>query len=238
MSFMKAHQAKIKAMQDKRLLAKADNPSLTPTPSSGLFSAKQQLDLYLDSLAQDQKRLSALNSLEARRALKVTELLPKYQAYVTTFLASNVELDNPICAWVLIWLFDCEQFEEGFELAKTLLAKNITMPEGFSRDIPTFVADAIREWGDAQLKAKHSIEPYIDEVLTLVNDPVGVWQIHEQLRAKLYKIKGLSAYEQGKYLEAVESLTTAQDLWVDVGVKTKLTEAEKKLAKQNTDQPT
>ncbi|WP_259639918.1 phage terminase small subunit, partial [Pseudomonas syringae] len=49
--------------------------------------------------------------------LKRDELLPKYLDYVQRYRDSELNFQNSVLVYVLIWLFDTEQFTQGLELA-------------------------------------------------------------------------------------------------------------------------
>ncbi|EPM83895.1 putative terminase, endonuclease subunit, partial [Pseudomonas syringae pv. actinidiae ICMP 19068] len=63
-----------------------------------------------DALAGDLERISAINSREQRQLLKRNELLPKYLDYVQRYRDSELNFQNLVLVYVLIWLFDTEQF--------------------------------------------------------------------------------------------------------------------------------
>lgn len=233
MSITQRYQAKMKAIDDaKRLhgLTNQGQPQVIKEIKSfeTVGTTYQTLAFYQAGLDEDLTRLKALNT-EQKIALKTKELIPRYLPIVNEFLASDRQAETPLCGWVLIWLSDCAEFEEAFNLAKQLLARGQELP--VKREIPVFMADAIKEWATNELAQGNAINPYVSDLLTLVeNDPA--WAIHDKSRAELYKLLGLQAFAKEDWQEAVDKFTTAQALDKDVGVKTRLATAEKALAKQ------
>lgn len=230
---MKKHQERMAAKLANQLnQTLGANDSGANPPVQGLMEAKQKLALYQAALNLDLARLSDLNSKEQKRDLKTLELLPKYLPYVESFKESGQTFANPIVAYCLVWLFDCDRFDDGFELANYMIATGQSMPERFKSDVQTFVCDAIKDWAEAQQKAGHSSEPYLSQIIELISLPDGqpAWVVHEDLQGKLYKLLGYQFYNAQQYSEAVEAWEKAQHLYSGAGVKTIL-EKVKKLVK-------
>lgn len=195
---------------------------------SSVGTTYQTLALYTASLEDDLKRLKDLTT-EQKAQLKATELIDKYKPVVDGVLSSGRKINSPVVGWVLVWMMDCGQFDDALPLAKKLLAIGQELP--VKRDIPTFMADAFKEWATAEINAKNSINPYIGDFLQLVETDQA-WAITNKSRADLYKLLGLQAYFGAQWQAAIDYFTTAQELNDNIGVKTKLAEAEKALAKQ------
>ncbi|WP_443190141.1 phage terminase small subunit [Pseudomonas indica] len=213
-------------------LGKAAGGAEVFTPATALAgpaNAQKQLTLMTTALAEDLARLSDLNSLEARQHLKREELLPKYLAYVQRYRESGLNHANPVLMQVLVWLFDTEQFEQALELADFAMAQGQTMPERFKRDIPTFVADSMIDWAEAEHKAGRSPEPYLSQLLPRVD---GQWQLFERIPARFHKLLGILALENERWAQAITHFERATELYPEIGVKTRLEEAAKALRRQ------
>lgn len=195
-------------------------------------NAQKHLKLMETALAGDLERLSAINSLELRQQLKREELLPKYCDYVRRYRESGLNYPNPVLMQVLVWLFDTEQFEEGLELALFAIEQGQTLPERFKRDVPTFVADQVIEWAEAEHKAGRSPEPYVSNLLPLVEG----WKLFERIPARYHKLLGLLAMEREDWAEAIARFDAAEALYPEIGVSTRRAACEKALRKQQAEQ--
>lgn len=213
--------------------ANRETPAVTAyTAADALNSpanAQKHLKLMEAALAGDLERISAINSRELRQQLKRDELLPKYLDYVQRYRDSDLNYPNPVLMQVLVWLFDTVQFEAGLELALFAMGQGQKLPERFTRDVPTFVADAVIEWAEAEHKAKRSPEPYVSNLLPLVD---GEWELFERIPARYHKLLGLLAMDREDWAEAIERFDRAENLYAEIGVSTRRAAADKALRKQ------
>lgn len=205
----------------------ASGEAYTPaTALAGPANAQKHLALMTTALAEDCARLSDLNAMADRQRLKREELLPKYLDYVQRYRESGLNHPNPVLMQVLVWLFDTEQFEPALELADFALQQGQAMPERFRRDIPTFIADTVIEWAEAEYKAKRSPEPYLSQLLLRVD---GEWQLFERIPARYHKLLGIIAMDQEQWTEAIARFERAAQLYPEIGIKTRLDDANKAL---------
>ena len=136
---------------------------------------------------------------------------------------------NSVLVYVLIWLFDTTQFEKGLELADFAMSQGQVLPERFNRDIPTFVADEVIEWAEAEFKAGRSPEPYVSNLLPRVD---GEWNLFERIPARYHKQLGILAMDRKEWALAVTHFERAEALYDGIGVGTRLAGARKALTKQ------
>ncbi len=217
MSLALAHKRRLLAAGAAALVAAASAP-VAYSPESALTSpanARKNLLLQEAALDQDLERLSAINGLAGKQALKRDELLPKYQDYVQRYCESGLNFPNRVLVQVMIWLFDTEEFDDGMELAHFAIGQGQQMPELFKRDIQTFVADAVCDWAYAEYKANRSPEPYLSDLLPLVD---GEWQLTEQIPAKFHKLIGIRAMEGKEWATALLHFNRATELYSSIGV--------------------
>ncbi|BAV77754.1 phage small terminase subunit [Pseudomonas chlororaphis subsp. aurantiaca] len=232
MSLALAHKRRILAQGSAAVAAAAAAPAAySPAEAlSSLANARKHLLLQEAALDLDLERLSALNNLASKQALKRDELLPKYQDFIQRYIESGLVMPNRVLVQVIVWLFDTEQFEDGLELADFAIAQGQEMPERFKRrDIQTFVADAVIEWANAEQDVQRSPEPYVSNLLPRVD---GEWQLPEQIPAKYHKLLGIRAMDQQKWEAAITHFERATELYSAIGVKTKLDACRKELTKQ------
>ncbi|WAE53248.1 phage terminase small subunit [Stutzerimonas frequens] len=217
------------------------------TALAGPANAQKHLALMTTAMDADLERISAINSREARQALKRDELLPKYLDYVQRYRESGLNHPNPVLMQVLVWLFDTAQFEAGIELADFAIGQGQQLPERFKRDVQTFVADELIDWAEAEHKAGRSPEPYVSQLLPRVDgnwdgfkqggesERPAPWQLFERIPARYHKLLGVLAMDRKDWAPAVAHLNRATELYPEIGVKTRLEGAEKALRKQQTE---
>lgn len=191
-------------------------------------NAQKHLKLMESALDVDLERISQIDSRELRQALKRDELLPKYLEYVQRYRDSGLNYANPVLMYVLVWLFDTAQFEQGLELATFAMAQGQKLPERFDRNIQTFVGDEVIEWAEAEQKAGRSPEPYVSNLLPLVD---GEWKLFERIPARYHKLLGVLAMERKEWANAIEHFKRAETLYPEIGVKTRREACEKELRK-------
>lgn len=231
MSLALAHKRSTLALGSAAVAAAAGAP-VAYSPADALSSpanARKHLMLQEAALDQDLERVSAINGMAMRQALKRDELLPKYQDYVQRYCESGLNFPNRVLVQVMIWLFDTEEFEDGMELAHFAIGQGQQMPERFKRDIQTFVADAVCDWAYAEYKANRSPEPYLSDLLSLVD---GEWELTEQIPAKYHKLVGLRAMEAKDWGLALLHFNRATELHPSIGVGVRVENCLRALKKQ------
>ncbi len=231
MSLALAHKRSTLALGSAAVAAAAGAP-VAYSPADALSSpanARKHLMLQEAALDQDLERVSAINGMAMRQALKRDELLPKYQDYVQRYCESGLNFPNRVLVQVMIWLFDTEEFEDGMELAHFAIGQGQQMPERFKRDIQTFVADAVCDWAYAEYKANRSPEPYLSDLLSLVD---GEWELTEQIPAKYHKLVGIRAMEDKDWGLALLHFNRATELHPSIGVGVRVENCLRALKKQ------
>lgn len=129
--------------------------------------------------------------------------------------------DHALLGQVLVWLFDIKDIAQAMDLAVYCIEHDVPMPERFKRDLPTYLCDTIIDWADIEFEAGRSVEPYFTNVFDLS----GEWDLHDEIRAKFYRLKGLIAMDKEEFADAVPALETAMEYGAKV--KTALGEARK-----------
>ncbi|WLG73591.1 phage terminase small subunit [Pseudomonas simiae] len=233
MSLALAHKRRILALGSTAVAALAATAGMAYTPGDALSSpanARKHLLLQEAALDQDLARLSDLKNLASKQSLKREELLPKYQEYVQRYCESGLNFPNRVAVQVMVWLFDTAQFDDALDLADFLMEQGQQMPERFKRrDLQTFVADAVCEWAYAEYNAKRSPEPYLSNLLPLVD---GVWNLTEQIPSKYHKLIGMRAMEAEQWETALKHLERSTELYAQAGNNTRIKRIRKALEKQ------
>ena len=189
-------------------------------------NAKKHLQLMVDALNVDLDRISAIDSRELRQQLKRDELLPKYLDYVQRYLDSKLIFPNPVMMQVLVWLFDTQQFTTGLQLADLAMLQEQELP--FKRNVQTFVADEVIEWAYAEYEVGRTPEPYVSDLLHLVD---GEWQLFERIPARYHKLLGIIAIDLEDWPIAIAHFERAIELYPEIRVATRLDAARKALKK-------
>ncbi|MCP2140733.1 UNVERIFIED_ORG: hypothetical protein J2Y94_002058 [Pseudomonas poae] len=238
MSLALAHKRRTIALGGAAITAAAASAALPYSPAEALSSpanARKHLLLQEAALDQDLARLSDLKNLASKQSLKREELLPKYQEYVQRYCESGLNFPNRVAVQVMVWLFDTAQFDDALELADFLMEQGQQMPERFKRrDLQTFVADAVCEWAYAEYNAKRSPEPYLSDLLPLVD---GVWNLTEQIPSKYHKLIGMRAMEAEQWETALKHLERSTELYAQAGNNTRIKRIRKALEKQSAANP-
>ncbi|MDH2080332.1 phage terminase small subunit [Pseudomonas atacamensis] len=233
MSLALAHKRRTLALGVTAVAAALSSAAMAYTPADALSSpanARKHLLLQEAALDQDLARISAINGLAGRQALKREELLPKYQEYVQRYCESGLNFPNRVAVQVMVWLFDTAQFDDALELADFLMEQGQQMPERFKRrDIQTFVADAVCEWAYAEYTAQRSPEPYLSDLLPRVD---GEWELTEQIPSKYHKLIGMRAMEAKQWDVALKHLERSTELYAQAGNNTRIKEVRRALEKQ------
>jgi tetratricopeptide (TPR) repeat protein len=224
-----AHKRRVKALGPGASVAGAEASVYSAeTALSSPANAKKHLQLMVDALNVDLDRLSAIDSRELRQQLKRDELLPKYLDYVQRYLDSKLIFPNPVMMQVLVWLFDTAQFTTGLQLAQVAMAQEQELPERFKRNVQTFVADEVIEWAETEYKAGRTPEPYVSDLLHLVD---GEWQLFERIPARYHKLLGIIGIDLEDWPQAIAHFERAIELYPEIGVGTRLDTARKALKK-------
>lgn len=229
MSLALAHKRRLNALGPAAASAGAAAQVYSAeTALSSPANAKKHLQLMVDALNVDLDRISAIDSRDLRQQLKREELLPKYLDYVQRYLDSKLIFPNPVMMQVLVWLFDTQQFTQGLQLAQVAMVQEQELPERFRRNVQTFVGDEVIEWAEAEYKAGRTPEPYVSDLLHLVD---GEWQLFERIPARYHKLLGIISIDLEEWAQAITHFERAIELYPEIGVNTRLETARKALKK-------
>jgi hypothetical protein len=166
-----------------RVLAELAAASAEPGgPTTG-----SQYELQLYQLAEDRRRLHALQSIKSKIVLKA-QLLPNYHAWVDGVLAAGKGGQDDVFATVLVWSIDAGDYERAVQMAGYAMTHKMTLPDQYKRDIPTMLVD---EFSEAYLHGKLAEDPALAvKVLAQIGNLTEGSDVPDQARAKLYKALG------------------------------------------------
>lgn len=184
--------------------------------------------LQLAELKNDKSLLSHIKSDESRAEAKA-KLIPKYLPYVEGILAANQKVEDEIVTTIMLWCLDAGMFDLGLKIAVFALAHGLDMPDSFSRDTPSIVAEEIANTALSKLKAGDVFDL---NILLQAEQLTESYDLHDPIRAKLYCAIGKIFLSVENYVPAIEYMKKAIAKKDNVGCKQDLDRAEKLLAKQ------
>lgn len=142
-------------------------------------------------LADHKRSLKALQSVERKIELKRT-LLPEYDAWIGGVFDAERDtgqgVQDEVFTTTMLWRIDVGDFGHALEMAAYAMRWQLAMPEHIQRDLPTLVTEEISE---AAIRAFGADEPFPGKILMDVAALTNASDMHDQVRAKLYKALGL-----------------------------------------------
>ncbi|PUA16812.1 phage terminase small subunit [Glaciimonas sp. PCH181] len=227
-----------------RILAEQSAASSAPgQPTSG---SAYELQLY--QLAEHKRALKTIQSIKGKIAHKAT-LLPEYQAWIEGVLAAGNGGQDDVLTTLLVWSIDVGEFDRALEIARYAVLHKMTLPDQYSRDIPTMLLDEfagayLHKNGGGMLAKdpRHAVD-----VLGAIGELTQDSDVPDQARAKLHKALGyalLAVANNGKddkvdfkpaqlamAKAANLNLKRALTLFEGVGVKKDIERLERRLKK-------
>lgn len=197
-------------------------------------------ELMLYKLADDRRRLKAIQSVERKIEVKAT-LLPSYAQWIDGVLAGGKGAQDDVVATLLVWHIDTGAYDRALVIAGYCMAHRFTLPDGYSRDIPTMMLD---EFAAAYLQGKLGEDPqHAVTVLGAVDTMTAASDAPDQARAKLHKAIGLAMVALldqqdetdiapallGQASAAMGQLQRARALSESVGVKKEIERLERRI---------
>ena len=192
--------------------------------------------LQLAELKNDQNLLRNVKS-EIERAQYKATLIPKYMPYVEGVLSIEErapDLKDDIVTTIMLWCFDADMFEDGLRIAEFALKHGLSMPDTFSRDTASIVAEEI---GNAAKAAYAESKVFDIAILEKANALTSTFSMHDQIRAKLYVAMGRTYLQKELYGLAVTFLKRAIKHNENCGGKQDLQKSERLLKKQLEENP-
>lgn len=208
-------------------MAEAQQKTGDESIANGVVSSLvQRYRVIRASVDVDLKAMEGVSSQERRKELK-RQHIEKYKEYIDAYLGSEEVHRNSVLTQYMVWLFDVGQIEEGLNLANICIAQDQEMPERFNRSIQGFVADAILEWAQTEVKDSHAVSPYFDQMFDIVT--TKQWDIFEGVVCGYYKLAAQMAEDNKEDAKALELYKLADGAWDKAKVTTKINQLTKKL---------
>lgn len=172
-------------------------------------------ELMLVKLAEDKRRLKDIKSVEKKAELKA-QLLPDYQPWIDGVLEADTGRQDDVLMTVFVWAIDCGKLGLSLTIGDYALRHNLVMPDQYQRDVASVLAEEI---ADLALK---SGDDYQRENLSWIEQAVALTDphdIHDAIRAKLYKAYGYALRAADEPRTARMHLARALELDARAGVK-------------------
>lgn len=210
MSLARAHYQRTLAARENRA---ADGAT------SGAVAAGPMVDRMAVLLRMHQGQLNNIQSKAARIEAK-RAMLPEYSAYIDGVLAADGGAQDDIVTTVMLWRLDTGDWDGAIAIAAYAMRHDLQMPFGWSRTLPATVAELVAEGAIAE--PVPAMLDTLRQVMELTSDR----DMHDQVRAKLYKAMGLIVKETDPAV-AIENFEAALALHPNCGVKAELSRLKK-----------
>lgn len=236
MSIVRRHRQRILAAQLAAQVV-ADPEGARPGVAATAY------DLQRARLGVDLRRLKEIQSIERKIDLK-RELLPDYADWVAGVLEADTGAQDDILVQMMIWTIDIGDFASALPMCRYVVANKLDLPDRFDRTAPTLICEEIAE---AALKSIGRGETFDLEILLETAALVSDSDIYDQVRAKLEKATGLlllgkaetigqgddgpAGAKRGWFEQARDRLRRALSLDTNIGVKKKLEQLDRDIAK-------
>lgn len=193
-------------------------------PGESLAGASRY-ELMLAKLATDRRRLSSIKSVQSKIAVK-REVLPEYAEYIAGALEGGRGAQDDVLTTIMVWRVDAGDYAGALDIASYALQHRLTLPDQYDRSLATVIAEEFAEAALTTIKAGGTFDR---EQLHQVADLTSSYDMHDQVRAKLYKAMGYAAMDKPEV--ALPYLHRALALHDRVGVKNDIDRLEKELVK-------
>ncbi|MEX0738183.1 MAG: phage terminase small subunit [Pseudohongiella sp.] len=202
--------------------ARKDAAAGTPDRPTG-----DSYNLHKAAVIEDSRRLHDIESIERKIEAK-REMLPNYEGYVKGVLEAGTGQQDDVLMTLMVWYLDTGDLARGLDIAEYAVEHGLETPDRYQRKTANLVAEEV---ADFALKLDEDAENK-EEILAQVERTeagFGEADMHDQVKAKLFKALGYLQRDTGRKQEAVDSLKRALELNDKVGVKKDIERLEKEL---------
>ena len=181
-------------------------------------------DLMLMQLGEDRRRLKGIQSTVKKAEIKV-EVLPKYVPWVDGVLAADGAQQDDVLMYVMLWRIDAGDYAGSLAIGRHAIRHGWSMPQGFSRNVQTLLAEEMADAAKNALVAKTDFDP---DLLMQTLDVIGDLDMPDQSRARLHKSLGW-VLRESQPVAALNHLQQAMQLDERCGVKKDIEQLERKI---------
>jgi len=172
------HQQKVRTAQQKQkinVLDSVENKTMN-----------QEYDIIKASLEGDLITLKGLKTKLKKLEYKA-HIIPNYLDYLKKYQESEHDHPNAILSQVVVWLFDCEQFELAFKYVTLAMQQGQKLPVRFTTpNFETFICDELSDYAIRQLKAEQPA-PYIEFAIQGIQSG---WDVNAIVKGKVFAMAG------------------------------------------------
>lgn len=233
MSLAKQHKAKcLAAAAAQDLQTASANERNSAANVNHVPEQNAPLDVLKAALQQDLAALHDLTDVQKKIALKKEQLIPKWSPLIQQYRESGAHHPFEPLVWFCIWLLDAEQVDTCIEYSDLAIAQQQKLPANFTTSsLDTFIAEGIHDWAQRQLKAGHSAEPFLTNVLERVESKR--WLVtHPIALNKIYKLVAQFAETENQFEKAEQFYLKCVEVNPEKhGVKGALQKVQQKLGK-------
>ncbi|MEQ5834234.1 phage terminase small subunit [Marinobacter sp. NFXS9] len=206
----------------QKAMAAKDAATATPTKPQG-----DSYELHRAAIIEDTRRLHDIQSIERKIEAK-RELLPNYDGYVQGVLEAGKGQQDDVLMTLMVWHLDIGDLKTGLDIAEYAVAHDLKTPDRYQRDTANLVAEEVADFA-LKLDDKAEGKPDILEQLHRTVECFADADMHDQVKAKLFKALGYLERDIGDKEIALQSLKRALELSERVGVKQDIQRLEKEL---------
>jgi len=181
-------------------------------------------DLMLMQLGEDRRRLKGIQSTVKKAEIKV-EVLPKYVPWVDGVLSADGAQQDDVLMYVMLWRVDAGDYAGALTIGRHAIRHGWSMPQGFSRNVQTLLAEEMADAAKNALMAKTDFDP---DLLMQTLDVIGELDMPDQSRARLHKSLGW-VLRESQPVTALNHLQQAMQLDERCGVKKDIEQLERKI---------
>ncbi|WP_019604557.1 phage terminase small subunit [Teredinibacter turnerae] len=184
--------------------------------------------LHLAALTEARQRLKDIQGIERKIEFK-KNVLPEFMPYLQGVLESGQGAQDQVVATLMVWCLDIGDIETGIALARYMLEHNMASGDQYSRSTAALLVEETTDpllrngltlrWKNGEIinmadaNASHLAQLHTIEALTREHD------MHDQIRAKLFKAIGCYLALSKQYAQAITAFERAVKLDINVGVK-------------------
>lgn len=205
----------------RKLVEKQASESTPDRPTGDAY------EMHLASIIEDTRRLHDIQSIERKVEAK-RELLPNYEEYVKGVLDAAPGQQDEVLMTLMVWYLDVGDLATGLDIAEYAVTHGLETPDRYQRSTANLVAEQV---ADSVLKLDENAEDketVREQVLRTV-EWFAEADMHDQVKAKLFKALGYLDRDTGRTEDAITALERALDLNDRVGVKKDIEALKKEL---------
>lgn len=205
-----------------RARAKAEASQSTPARPQG-----DAYELHKAAIVEDIRRLSDIQSIERKIEAK-RELLPNYESYVQGVLEGGKGQQDDVLMTLMVWYLDVGDLKTGLDIAEYAVNHELETPDRYDRKTANLVAEEVADFA-LKLQDGDESKAQVLEQLHRTVEYFADADMHDQVKAKLFKALGYLERDSGDKETALLSLKRALELNDRIGVKKDIQALEKEL---------